>query len=414
MATFGEWTETHVRALRAAYRMDQAKFAKVLGCSKRSVIRWEHGGPVSGFYQSVLDTMLVSAADPVRQRFKALIGGEEDDVQRRDFLAVTTATALTTLGVAATPPALLSEIGRPDTATIGNLRSILYSAMTLDDTLGASVAQGPVIESHRITEALLSDCPDRLRPAFLALNGEITGFAGCLAFDLGDYRTAARLYHLGWHLAHEAEDSDLAGYMLCHMSQLALWQGQPRVGIDHAVAARAWLADSEDITLRSYAAVRAAHAYAKAGNASACLAALDDAHADIDRCSSTPQLPADSKAYFHGLGLLWSYRGECLGLVGRPKEAAEATRKSLSLIAQDKIRDRAMSLLDLHRALLRLGAVDAAAAAIGEAVQMTSQHRSRRLAAAIARARSELAPWADAAAVQALDAELTAHDIVAL
>jgi hypothetical protein len=40
--------------------------------------------------------------------------------------------------------------------------------------------------------------------------------------------------------AHDAQNVELVAYILCTMSHLATWQGKPRVGIDHAVAAAVW------------------------------------------------------------------------------------------------------------------------------------------------------------------------------
>ena len=38
------------------------------------------------------------------------------------------------------------------------------------------------------------------------------------------------------------------------MSHLATWQGKPRMGIDHAVAAGEWAKRTDDLLLRAYAA----------------------------------------------------------------------------------------------------------------------------------------------------------------
>ena len=45
-----------------------------------------------------------------------------------------------------------------------------------------------------------------------------------------------------------------APYVLCNMSHLATWQGKPRMGIDHAVAAGEWAKRTDDLLLRAYAA----------------------------------------------------------------------------------------------------------------------------------------------------------------
>ncbi len=417
MTTVGQWTGTESRALREAFRMSLPKFAAKLGVGHSTVKHWEAGRTIRGDMQAALDTMLHSAPPDVAARFRTRLHPEteENDVDRRQLLkAGALGGTLATLGLADTDRLawLASGVGRADRASVAVVRTTLYSAMQLDDMLGSPAAQGLVIAQQQLVERMLRDCPQSLRPAVLSLYAEWTGFAGCLAWDARQFDTASRLYTLARETAHEAEDADLAGYMLCHLSQLTMWQNRPRVAVDYAVAARSWVAQSSDRPLRAYVAIRMAEAAAVAGQRQACLDAL--AEADRHIAGVEPCHPSESRAYFVGGPLMESYRGNCLTILGDAPAAARATREALTLIGPTYTRDRAMSLLELERSLIRLGDIDEAAGAVGDAADLAAQNRSPRLAEAIVGGRRELSPWADTAAVRQLDELLAERDIVSV
>ncbi|MGV9540953.1 hypothetical protein ACWDSF_06470 [Nocardia beijingensis] len=362
---------------------------------------------------AALATMLSTVNADVERAFRLLYDTQqEDDVDRRGFM--TALGGLATLGLAgdaARAQWLMSGAGRPDEWALERLRATLFEAMLLDDALGSPAAQGMVIAQQQVTEAMLRDCPEGLRPAMLSLYSEWIGLAGALAWDQNDYTTAARLYHWARDLAHEAEDSDGAGYMLAGLSQLAIWQGKPRIAVDHAVAATAWVAHSSDQGLRAYVAMRTAEACATAGQRKGCLDALDAATRAMENVA--PELtPADSRAYYVSEAFLESYRGQCLSLLGDAAEAVEASRRAVAAIEPTRTRDLALTLLELERALIQLGDIDEAAAAVAQAADLTARNRSPRLSNAIRDGRAALAPWSSSQAVRELDARLTARDIV--
>lgn len=69
---------------------------------------------------------------------------------------------------------------------------------------------------------------------------ELTQLVGWLSFNMGDCPSAQHYYDDARSAAHDVQNVELVAYTLCTMSQLATWQGKPRVGIDHAVAAAVW------------------------------------------------------------------------------------------------------------------------------------------------------------------------------
>ncbi|WP_446224999.1 hypothetical protein ACTWPB_07735 [Nocardia sp. IBHARD005] len=393
-------------------RLRQLDFATELKVTEKSVYRWEGGSNISTHGRRQLDRLLSRAPEDVLARFTELLHGGEDVKRRNLFKAApVVAAGLLTVGLDTDRAEwLASGAGRADMAAVDAIRHTLYAAMQLDDTLGSPAAQGMVIAQEQVTEAMLRDCGSEVQPALLSLHAEWIGFAGALAWDAGEYPTAQRLYHLARDKAHEAEDDDLAAYMLTGLSQLAIWQKQPRIAMDHAAAATSWIRGSEDRQLSVYVHLRMAEASAIARKDRACRDALDAAERAMDGVH--PGHPSESRAYYVGPAFFESYVGGCLTLIGEAGEAVEASRRAIAALPESYTRDRAVTLLELERGLIQLNEIEEAAAAVTEAARLTQQNRSPRLSAAIRDGRRELAPWATSSAVRALDAELVARDIV--
>ncbi|MGI5222146.1 helix-turn-helix domain-containing protein [Nocardia sp. CA-290969] len=424
MATVGVWTGTEVQALRLALRMNQAEFAALVGVRERSVRRWEkHESPVGRFNANVLDGLLAEASEQVLgayRRIRDRIAGEEDtDVNRRTLFksSAAGAAALAALGLSGDAAEriswLMSGTGRPDMHGVDLVRGTLHQAMLLDDAMGSPAAQGMVIAQQALTEAMVKEAAPALRPHLVALDAEMIGFAGCLAWDVGDRVTANRLYGLARDKAHDADDSDIRAYMHCHLSQLALADRRTRDAVNDAIAARAAVSQSSDHRLRAYVEMRVAEAAATDGQGRFCAAALNAAEKALELAHAEKEVgPERSRAYFATSALLESYRGWCWSLLGEPDRAVEATRAAVAMIDPRRTRDRAMMLLELERAYLQLGDIAGAAAAVSDALDLTDRNRSPRLATAIMQGRQLLTPWGNSSPVRELDAALTARDMV--
>lgn len=387
------WTSQDCRALRSALGLKQSELADELGVHVRTYKRWEAGDPIGRAGHADLSTRLAKLSRSEAEAFRLFRNGD-------DALPVE----------AEVEPRKLNA-GRPDAAAIASVRATLWAAMELDDKLGSPAAFGLVTAQQALTRAMLRDCGPELRPALLSLYAEWHGLAGTLAADDGDHATAAQRYEEGRELAHDAEDSDLAAYMLCHMSQLAIWQGRRRIAMDHAAAAQSWVTQSADRRLRAYVGIRYADAAGHVGQRMAALSALDDAARALD--GLTPSChPSESRAYFVGPGLLESFRGCVHTQLGDPAQGAAASRRAVGQIPEAFTRDRALTLLELAEPVGKMGDIDEAAAIIGQAAAITEQNRSPRLAQSIRIARAQLLPWAASAPVIALDEELVARDIV--
>lgn len=153
---------------------------------------------------------------------------------------------------------------RADDSVVGHIETVLWAAMRQDDALGPQAVLDTVLAQRRLVRTILADCPAALRARLLSLFANLSRFAGWLCFDLSDLDSAAHFYEQARIAAHEAENTELGIFVLCNLSHLATWRGQPRAGIDHAVAATAWASDTDDTLLRAYVADVSARAYARA------------------------------------------------------------------------------------------------------------------------------------------------------
>jgi hypothetical protein len=144
---------------------------------------------------------------------------------------------------------------RVDATVVDHIEAVLWRTMRQDDALGPQAALDTALAPVR---SLLGDAPEALNGRLLSPYANLSRFAGWLSFDLNNYTEHCETARAA---AHDAHDAELGALVLCNMSHLATWRGQPRIGIDHAVAAQGWAIQTEDRRLQSYAADVAARAY---------------------------------------------------------------------------------------------------------------------------------------------------------
>ncbi|MGQ0776819.1 MAG: hypothetical protein ACT4NY_20775 [Pseudonocardiales bacterium] len=208
--------------------------------------------------------------------------------------------------------------------------------------------------------------------------------------------------------AHEAQDIELGAFVLCNMSHLATWQGQPRIGIDHGVATGQWANRTGDLRVRAYTADVTARAYAADGQRTACLTALDAAHTALTRADD--QQP--SYIHFYDEALHISVRGLCHLELHDGQRAAEYGQQSLSNLDRSRTRNVAMTIVDLGRAYVQCNEIDEATRLLGDAGEIAARNSSARLVELLKQGRADLQPWKDSAAVRALDDRLRSHGVI--
>jgi tetratricopeptide (TPR) repeat protein len=245
---------------------------------------------------------------------------------------------------------------------------------------------------------------------------ELTQLVGWLLFNLGNYRAARHYYDEARTAAHDAHNVELVTYVLSAMSHLATWQGKPRVGIDHAIAAQSWAVRSGSQVAVAYAADVAARAYAASYEADvtarghadedladSCRAALDTEQEALAQPPSDPSAPW---WYFYDESFYRGTTSETALMLQQPARALEAATQALGLIDPANVHNYALTLTLQSDALTRQGQISDACRILGDAARLTAVNSSRRIDQRIMILRRTLASWEDSKPVQELDEKL--------
>jgi len=302
---------------------------------------------------------------------------------------------------------VLSRASRVDAQTIEHIEAVLWHCRRQDHVLGPQAVLSTVLAQRDLTRALVPDCPPALKPRMLSVLSEASRQAGWLSFDLKEFDHAKYYYEDARALAHDAENTGLGAFVLCQLSRLATWQGKPRIGLDHAVAAEWWAHRTNDMRLRALTADMVAQAYAADGQRDACFTALDTAHTALTTADN--QTPSYS-TYDEAIHI--SIRGECYLKLGEGGRAVSSAQQSLSLLDMSRARSVAMTIVDLSEAYVQCTEIDEAARLLGDAGEIAAGHSSVRLIGRLEQARAGMQPWEHTAAVRALDERLEGSGMV--
>ncbi|MBA9003074.1 hypothetical protein [Thermomonospora cellulosilytica] len=301
--------------------------------------------------------------------------------------------------------AVLADPSRLDGVTISHAEQMVRDFRHQGDVLGPQVTLQSVMAERRVIQSILTgSAPSRLLPRIQSIYAELTQLAGWLLFNLGDYRAAEHYYEEARTAAHDAHNVELVTYILCTMSHLATWQGKPRVGIDHAVAAEVWARKSHSPRAQAYASDVAARAYAADREWDACREALDNERTELAKVEPTE--PAASWWYFHDESFYWGTESECALLRHRPNEALDATAASLGLIDPTNLHNYAVTLTFQSEAHIQQGNVSEACRILGDVARLTVVNTSRRIDQRLVVLRGQLDEWSNAKAVAELDETL--------
>ncbi len=303
--------------------------------------------------------------------------------------------------------AVLDDPSRLDLATITHAERVLQHYRRQGDVLGPQIALQTALAQRQVIADLVAGAPEALRPRVLTVYAELSQMVGWQLYDLGDYRAAQYYYDDARTAAHDAENTELVTYILCTMSQLATWQNKPRVGIDHAIAAQAWAAQTGSPAALGYAADVAARAFAAAQQHDKAERALEQEHAAV-RDMATASAPIASWWYFYDESFYWGTTAECALVLGAPEKALVAAHTSLPMIDPTNLHDYAHTLALQSQAHLQQGDIAEASVIVGDIARISAVNRSPRITQRIADLRTTLTPWQRSRAVRKLD-DLLAH-----
>lgn len=302
---------------------------------------------------------------------------------------------------------VLEDSSQLDAATLAHAEKIVLCCRHQGDVLGPRIALQTALGQHQVVQRLVDGAPDHLKPRALSIYAELSQLIGWQLFNLGDYRGAQYYYEDACTAAHDAENEDLVIYVLCAMSHLATWQGKPRVGIDHAIAAQSWAEQAGNPRAQSYAADVAARAYAATNQADKCHAALDREYAALKAIQADE--PAPSWWYFYDESFYWATVSGCALKLGQPDLALEAVTKSLGIFDPSNLHNYAFTLLFRGEAYIQHGELTEATRIIGDVASLTTVNTAQRIDQRIDEVRGLLAPWEKTRPVQELDERLAVY-----
>ena len=263
------------------------------------------------------------------------------------------------------------------------LRGMCEQLKNIDNSHGGGAALPMAMWYLRHETPPLLDGLTKGEPAGRALIDVIALFwleAGWMAYDAAGQQLATQNFAQALRLAHAAGDRLLAGRALAAMSHQAIYLGQVRQAIDYAQAARATTRIAATPRTIAMLAAMEACAHAAAGDAASCDKALDDAAAAVTLIRTQPEpdgVDFDEGGY-------WGHAARASRDLGRLEEAERYAQKSVGLCLPAHCRTRAQRYAIHAGAHLRMGEIDAAAAAgehiVGEAWNLHSSHVFREIA----------------------------------
>ncbi len=277
-----------------------------------------------------------------------------------------------------------------------------------DNVLGPQLTLPSAIGHRQIAQRLAKAAPESFQQRAISTYAELTQLVGWLCFNMGDYQGAQHYYEDARSAAHDAQNVELVTYILCTMSQLATWQGKPRVGIDHAMAAAVWADQAHSPLARAYAGDVAVRAYVADNQPDKCREALDQEYAAL--AAARTDEPTAAWWYFYDESFYWATEGHCALKLRRPDAAMTAFDKSLALVV-DPANLHNNTFRSLYRAEARIqqAEVNEASSIVADVARRTAGNSSQRIAQRITEVRGLLTPWERTRPVRDLDEQLALY-----
>jgi hypothetical protein len=294
-----------------------------------------------------------------------------------------------------------------DLAALDYCERMITNLRRQDNVLGPQLTLHSAVGHRQMVQRLAQAAPVEFQQRAVSVYAELTQLVGWLCFNMGDYHSAQHYYDDARSAAHDAQNVELVTYVLCTMSQLATWQGKPRVGIDHALAAAVWADQAHSPLARAYAADVAVRAYSADNQPDKCREILDQEYAALQAVRADE--PTARWWYFYDESFYWRTEGECALKLQRPDSAMTALDKSLTLADPATPHCRAFRLLFRAEARIQQAEVDEASSIVADVARLTAGNSSQRVVQRITDVRGLLTPWERTKPVRELDERLAAY-----
>ena len=332
--------------------------------------------------------------------------GEEDWLERRDFMAAVAATAFGPGGGALLPG---SASGFPDVSSSLPSRVGLHDVQRIEATTrafrdwdhlyGGGLSRAAVVAQFRhvlgMHEASVTPA---VRVALHHATAELGSLAAWMTYDVEEHRAARQLWMLALRAAREADDADLLAEVLTRMAHQALHLGRADEALGLLRIARTAAEDGRSApspSTRCKLAAMQAWSHAAAGRVQPCLRAVGEAEsvfADVDPASAPQWLRYFDAAEFAGL------TGHCYHVLavhdpGRGQQAAERLQAAVDGYDPGHQRTIALNLTGLATTHFRNGDIDAAVRAGHDALDLVTQLTSTRAYARVRTLQQAAVQW---------------------
>ncbi|MGH3941490.1 MAG: hypothetical protein ACRDTG_23250 [Pseudonocardiaceae bacterium] len=303
------------------------------------------------------------------------------------------------------------ELAGFDEPTLRYCEGMVDSLRRQDNVLGPQFTLYSTMGHRQLAEQLAKAAPEAFKQRAISIYASLTQLMGWLSFNLGNYHGAQYYYEEARSAAHDAQNTELATYILCSMSTLATSQRKPRLGLDHAAAAAVWAEESHSLPARAYAAEVAVKAYVADNQPGRFRVKLDEEYAVLQALQ--PDAPRAPWWYFFDESSYWRTVGECELARQQPEAALMALDKSLVLVDPTHRHNKAIRQLRRAEAYVQQEEITEATNIIGNVAAATAVGRSQRITERITTVRSLLSPWARTKPVRELDERLAAYGLSA-
>ncbi|WP_026421096.1 helix-turn-helix domain-containing protein [Actinokineospora inagensis] len=257
---------------------------------------------------------------------------------------------------------------------------------TLDHYASTDNLAGPrslvqvVPQQLRFIEELLQKARGRDRAQLLRVAARYAEFAGWIYQDTGTLNAAMQVSGEALDFAQEAEDDELASYILMRRSNIAADAKRHDLALKLANAA---LTQSTKLTarLRALALRQQAHVYAQKGDVAGCARVLDVAFKLAERSSDSEM----DLGHYCTPEYLEMEAAQCWVELGRPHEAIDSLRQGLSGWQAEFRRDLGLCLARLAMAHAVEAQADHAVQVARSATTIGLETRSHRIAVQLGR-----------------------------
>ena len=350
----------------------------------RMIRRWEAGDTgMTERYQFLYQRALGLREPPAAAGEAALAGdvlsadpgGDDKQVQRREFVSVSAALA----GALAVPPQLADlAAGRRIGADMpAMLRQRLARLRRLDDYLGGSETYGLYLSELEATRTLAREaaCTGETRAELAAVISEQGQQAGWAAFDAGWQATARMLYQDSLADARSAGSRPLEGNSLALLAYQNLTTGEPAAGLAQASCDAAGPSAPPRVRALLHERRAWAIAHSAPGEASAVRQALGTAAAALGEPGAENE--PDWAAWVNETEIE-IMTGRCLTRIGQPLSAIPVLHAALRRFDDTHARDKALYTSWLAEAYLDAGEIDSAAVTAGQVLSLSAGVASAR------------------------------------